>query len=85
MKAFEIMNDIIGVDFIEQRGATTVDTLKAGDSQKEVKKIGTCLTATPEVLCAAKEWGADLLITYEDKTGGRQWCCTLSLSRFYAF
>ena len=39
MKAFEIMNDIIGVDFIEQRGATTVDTLKAGDSQKEVKKI----------------------------------------------
>lgn len=65
MKAFEIMNDIIGVDFIEQRGATTVDTLKVGDPQKEVKKIGTCLTATPEVLCAAKEWGADLLITHE--------------------
>lgn len=65
MKAFEIMNDIIGEDFIKHAGDNTVDTLKAGDPQKEVKKIGTCLTATPEVLKQAKEWGVDLLITHE--------------------
>lgn len=65
MKAFEIMNDIIGQDFLQERGENTVDTLKAGNPQKEVRKIGTCLTATPEVLKQAKEWGVDLLITHE--------------------
>lgn len=65
MKAFEIMNDIIGEDFIKYAGENTVDTLKVGNPEKEVKKIGTCLTATPEVLRQAKEWGADLLITHE--------------------
>lgn len=65
MKAYEIMNDIIGEDFLRERGQDTVDTLKVGDPDKEVKKIGTCLTATPEVLRQAKEWGVDLLITHE--------------------
>ena len=65
MKAFEIMNDIIGEDFIEYAGEHTVDTLKAGNPEKEISKIRVCLTATPEVLRQAKEWGADLLITHE--------------------
>ena len=65
MKAFEIMNDIIGDEFLQKAGENTVDTLKAGNPEKEVRKIGTCLTATPEVLREAKEWGVDLLITHE--------------------
>jgi len=64
MKAYEIMNDIIGEEFLAEH-PNTVDTIKAGDENREVKRIGTCLTATPDVLRAAKEWGADLLITHE--------------------
>ena len=64
MKASEIMNDIIGEDYISAN-PDTVDTIKAGDPNREVKRIATCLTATPDVLRAAREWGADLLITHE--------------------
>lgn len=64
MKAFEIMNDIIGVDFLKQN-EKTIDTFKIGNAEKEVTKIGVCFIATPEVIANAKEWGADLLITHE--------------------
>lgn len=64
MKAFEIMNEIIGAEFTAAH-PDTVDTLKAGDPNKEVAKIGVCFIATPEVLAAAADWGADLLITHE--------------------
>ena len=43
----------------------TVDTLKAGSAEREVKKLATCFIATPEVIRAAADWGADLLITHE--------------------
>lgn len=64
MKAYEIMNDVIGEEFLAGMGFT-VDGIKAGDENKEVKKIGVCMTATPDVIRAASEWGADLLITHE--------------------
>lgn len=64
MKAFEIMEDVIGKEFLANMGFT-VDTHKAGDENREVTKIGVCMTATPDVLKAAKEWGAELLITHE--------------------
>ena len=43
----------------------TVDPLKAGSAEREVKKLATCFIATPEVIRAAADWGADLLITHE--------------------
>ena len=49
MKAREIMNDIIGAEFTAAH-TDTVDTLKFGDGEKEVKKIATCLCATPHII-----------------------------------
>ena len=64
MKASEIMTSVIGAEYLSSH-PETVDCLKAGDPDREVKKIGTCLTATPEVLRQASAFGADLLITHE--------------------
>lgn len=43
----------------------TVDSFKEGDSEKEVKKAAVCFIATPAVIKAARDWGADLIITHE--------------------
>ena len=43
----------------------TCDTFKAGDVEREIKKVGVCMFATVEVIKQASEWGADLLITHE--------------------
>ena len=69
MKIYEIMNDIIGVEFLECRDGWCVDGLKYGDPDAEVTKVATCLTATPDVIRAAGEWGAHLLITHEPTFG----------------
>ena len=65
MKAKDIMTDIIGKEFLEKRGANTVDTIKIGDENREIKKIATCLTITPNLIREMKEWGAELVITHE--------------------
>lgn len=65
MKAYEIMTDIIGAEFIASRGENTVDCLKIGDANREIKKIATCLTVTPDLIREMKEWGAELVITHE--------------------
>lgn len=62
MTAKELMNLLIGG---KNLGKPTVDTCKHGDPEREVSKVGVCLTATADVLRAATEWGADLLITHE--------------------
>lgn len=62
MTAFEFMKKLDGPLF-ETEG--TVDNFKYGDKDKEVKRVATCLTATPEVIKAAHEWGADLIVTHE--------------------
>ncbi len=41
------------------------DSLKFGDAEREINKLAICCIATPEILKAAIEWGADLLITHE--------------------
>ena len=64
MKAREIMNDIIGAEFTAAH-PDTVDTLKFGDGEKEVKKIATCLCATPHIIEECAKWGADLVIVHE--------------------
>ncbi|MBR6676491.1 MAG: Nif3-like dinuclear metal center hexameric protein [Clostridia bacterium] len=65
MKAKEIMRAVIGPEWVDNHSHWTVDCLKTGDPECEVTKIATCLTATPDVLRAAGEWGAELLITHE--------------------
>lgn len=63
MKAIEVLNklNVYSAAHLPQ----TVDTLKAGDDEKEVKKVAFCFTATPEVIRNAAAWGADVLITHE--------------------
>lgn len=63
MRADELMAELL--DWSEQGIANTVDTCKAGDPEREVKKVATCFIATPEVIQNAAAWGADLLITHE--------------------
>ena len=65
MKAKEIMRNVIGPKWVDEHSHWTVDRLKIGDEECEVTKIGTCLTATPDVIRAAGEWGCQLLITHE--------------------
>lgn len=65
MKAKEIMREIITPGWMDVHSSWTVDCLKIGDPECEVTKIATCLTATPDVIRAAGEWGAELLITHE--------------------
>lgn len=43
----------------------TCDTIKCGDPERGVTRIAVCCFATPEVIRAAKSWGAQLLITHE--------------------
>lgn len=64
MKAYEIMNRIVGEAFYEAN-PNTVDVLKIGDAEREVKKLAMCHMATPDVVRAAATWGADMLITHE--------------------
>jgi len=43
----------------------TCDTVKCGDPEKTLKKVGVTMFATVDVLKRAKEWGADMLIVHE--------------------
>ena len=45
--------------------ANTCDTLKAGDPESEVQKAAVTMFATPEVIRAARDWGAQLIVTHE--------------------
>lgn len=63
MKACEILEKLKSLS--ESPVEPTIDTFKEGDEQKEVKKAAVCFIATPSVIKAAHEWGADLIITHE--------------------
>lgn len=45
--------------------SVTCDTVKCGDPEREVSRAAVCCFATPEVIRAAKRWGAQMLITHE--------------------
>lgn len=60
--AKQLMERIVGEENLKSK---TVDTCKQGDPDRTVRKVGTCLTPTVDVLRACREWGADLLITHE--------------------
>jgi len=62
MKAVEL------IKILEEGALTpspTCDTVKSGDPEKTVKKVGVTMFATIEVLKKAMEWGADMLIVHE--------------------
>lgn len=48
MKAKELMQELLAA--ADQPVPDTVDTLKAGDPDRELHKVATCFIATPEVL-----------------------------------
>ena len=62
MKASELIKEL-------NEGATvpelTCDTVKAGNAEKEVKKIAVSMFATVDIIRKVKEWGADMLIIHE--------------------
>lgn len=62
MKAIELIEEINKNGYA---GENTCDTLKAGDAQKEIKKVGVTMFATVETVRSAMEWGADMLIVHE--------------------
>ena len=64
MKAFEIMNDLFALAKDEDY-TNSCDTCKAGDPDQEVTKVAVSMFATPDVVRAAKAWGAQLLIVHE--------------------
>ena len=62
MKATEIIERITEGS---KKLKITCDTIKAGDGEKEVKKLAVSMFATVDVIRQAKEWGADMLIVHE--------------------
>lgn len=65
MKANELMEKLFSMSKVDFSGRDTCDTLKAGEADKELKKVAVCCIATVEVIKRAHAWGADLLITHE--------------------
>ncbi len=63
MTAIELLNTLKSYSALKVD--PTVDTIKYGNPDREVKNIAFCLTATPEVLKEAKAFGADAIVTHE--------------------
>lgn len=63
MKAKDLLNEMR--TWADAPVEDTVDTFKAGDPEREIRKVASCFIATPDVIRAAHTWGADLLITHE--------------------
>jgi putative NIF3 family GTP cyclohydrolase 1 type 2 len=42
----------------------TCDTIKCGRSDKELRKVAVSMFATPDLIRAVAEWGAELLIVH---------------------
>lgn len=65
MTAKELLQELKSwaVDPVDE--ATTVDTFKAGDPDKEIRCVAVTMTATPAVIRRAMAQGADMLIVHE--------------------
>ncbi|MBE6638557.1 MAG: hypothetical protein E7616_03750 [Ruminococcaceae bacterium] len=64
MKANKIMDELYAMETTANY-SHTCDTLKAGDAEKEVKKVAVTMFGTPDLLKEAAAWGADMLIVHE--------------------
>ncbi|MBQ7789600.1 MAG: Nif3-like dinuclear metal center hexameric protein [Clostridia bacterium] len=62
MKAKELIEELI---YGAYKREPTCDTIKAGDPEKELKRVMVTMFATVDVVRQAKEWGADMLIVHE--------------------
>ena len=62
MKAKELIEEINKNGFADE---ITCDTVKSGNPEKELKKVGVTMFATVDTVRLAKEWGADMLIVHE--------------------
>ncbi len=64
MKIREIMDRLFDWSPLVDR-ENRCDILVYGDEEKDVKKVATCIIATPDVLRKAKELGVELIINHE--------------------
>ena len=64
MKAQEIMEVLYSMETTANY-SHTCDTLKAGDPEKEVKKVAVTMFGTPDLIEEALKWGTDMLIVHE--------------------
>ena len=62
MKASELIKELCEGAFAPE---VTCDTIKAGDAEKEIKRVGVTMFATVDVVRRAKEMGVDMLIVHE--------------------
>ena len=46
-----------------------MDRIITDNAEREVEKVATCMVITPDVLRAAAEWGAHLIVTHEPTYG----------------
>lgn len=62
MKANELIKDLCVGAFAPE---VTCDTIKAGDGERELRRVGVTMFATVDVVRRAKEMGIDMLIVHE--------------------
>ena len=62
MKIRELIEEI---DRVAEVGANTVDTVKCGDTERELKRLAVTMFPSVEVIRKAAEWGADMLLCHE--------------------
>lgn len=62
MKIREFIEEI---DRIAEVGENTVDTVKCGDVDKELKRLAVTMFPSVEVIKKAAQWGADMLLCHE--------------------
>ena len=63
MKAIELIEELKNGGFCPHD--RTCDTVKAGNPEKEIKKVAVTMFATVDTFKKVKEWGADMLIVHE--------------------
>ena len=62
MKAYELFEEIIKGGKANEK---TCDVIKAGDPNKELKRVAVTMFATVDTVRKAQKWGADMLIVHE--------------------
>lgn len=67
MKACEFVRKIFLTEYVDK--GHSVDRIITDNAEREVEKVATCMVITPDVLRAAAEWGAHLIVTHEPTYG----------------
>ena len=63
MKANDFVRKIFLTEYVDK--GHSVDRIFTGNGEREVSRVATCMVITPDVLCSAVEWGAELIVTHE--------------------